>query len=124
MSDVFHALAAGQPFVSPVSADAHFWLMSVDRVAANLAHALHLPTAQRLAHPITLPALHVSITALVEAIASATGVSPSLVRYFPDATLEAQFGTYPPLTTVAARAAGFADDGDLATLVATILSSL
>ncbi len=124
MSDVFHALAAGRRFVSPVSAEARFWLMSADRVAANLAHALRMPDASLPTRAVTLPALHVSMAMLVAAIARAIGASPSLVDYRPDAVLEAQFGAYPPLFTPAARAAGFADDGDLATLVDTVLSRL
>jgi hypothetical protein len=51
-------------------------------------------------------------------------VSAGLVRYEPDAALEAAFGAQPPLSTPAATKAGFADDGGLDRLVSSALKTL
>lgn len=113
MSEIFHALAADRPFVSPVSAEATMWLMSVEQAVRNFVHAL----ATRDTGAVTLPALRVTMTELVAAIAHETGVDPALVSYAPDPLLEAGFGSLPPLSTPAAEACGFAHDGTLADLV-------
>jgi hypothetical protein len=62
--------------------------------------------------------------ALAGEIARQCGVDPGLVTYAPDAALEAAFAAQPPLLTPAAERAGFAHDGDLATLVASALATL
>lgn len=125
MSDLFHALRAGEGFVCPVSAGATIWAESVARCADNFLHALALDTA--LLPPtraVTLPALRAAMGDLAAAVAAQCGVEAALVRYEPDAALEAAFGTQPPLATPAAQAAGFADDGTLASLVASALATL
>ncbi|MBS0482068.1 MAG: NAD-dependent epimerase/dehydratase family protein [Proteobacteria bacterium] len=125
MSDLFHALKAGDAFVCPVSADGMIWAESVNRCAANFVHALTLDTA--LLPPtraVTLPALRIRMGDLAGEIARQCGVSPDLVSYAPDAALEAAFAAQPPLATPAADRAGFAHDGDLATLVASALATL
>lgn len=120
MSDLFHALRAHEPIALPVSPDATMWLMSVARLARNLAHAL---TSE--AHgTLTLPALRVTMADLVATIAAATQAPPSLVTYTPDTHIEAIFGRQPPLATPAATQLGFAADDDLAALVASALSTL
>lgn len=121
MSDIFHALAAGRPFVAPVSADATMWLMSVDRIAANLDHALDPGTG---GGAVTLPALRVRFGDLAAAIARATGAGPALVTYAPDTALQAAFGNQPLLATPDAYSRGFAYDGDLDALVASALATL
>jgi D-erythronate 2-dehydrogenase len=125
MSDVFHAAAARQGFVSPVSAEATLWLMSVSGLVRNLVHALKAPTAL-FAEPyaLTLPSVRTSFGALVLEIARQTGADPSLVRYDPDAALESAFGRQPPLATPAADVAGFRHDGSLEALVTSALNSL
>ena len=45
MSDLFHALKAGETFVCPVSAGGTIWAQWVRCVAANFVHALGLDTA-------------------------------------------------------------------------------
>ncbi len=110
MSDVFHAARAGQAFTFPVSQEATFWMMSADRAAANLVHALSAPADGRA---MNLPALQVRARDLAEALFS----DPSRVRYAPEPALEAVFGAYPPLSAAAAEALGFAHDGDLASLI-------
>jgi nucleoside-diphosphate-sugar epimerase len=122
MSDLFHALRAGQPFEAPVGPDATAWLMSVRRCAEILVAAVDAPPATPPA--VTLPAVWASMGDLVAAVAGATGANPGLVTYAPDPALEAQFGRQPPLTATAAEAAGLKSDGDLAALVATALEDL
>lgn len=125
MSDLFHALKAGQAFTCPVSAAGTIWAQSVRRCAANFVHALSLDSAlMPSTRVVTLPAQRVTMGDLAAEIAKACGVSADLVTYTPDAALEAAFATQPPLETPAAQRAGFAHDGDLATLVASALSTI
>ena len=118
LSDLFHALRASDPFVMPVSENAICWLTSIECAADNFAHAL---VADLMRAPenraITLPALQVRVSDLSAEIVEQTGSSQLLVSYAPDPPLEANFGRYPPLQTLAADALGFTSDGDLPTLV-------
>lgn len=125
MSDLFHALKAGERFTCPVSAQGRIWAQSVARCADNFVHALSLDSA--LLPPtraVTLPAQVIAMGDLAGEIAHQCGVDAGLVEYRPDAALEAAFATQPPLSTPAAERAGFAHDGDLATLVASALATL
>ena len=125
MSDLFHALKAGQPFICPVSAEATIWAQSVTCCAANFVHALSLETP--LLPPtraVTLPALRIAIGDLAAEIARQCAVSVDLVSHAPDAALEAAFGTQPPLETPAALHAGFAHDGNVASLVTSALAAI
>jgi uncharacterized membrane protein YGL010W len=125
MSNLFHALKAGEAFTCPVSAQGTIWAQSVARCAENFLHAVTLDTA--LLPPtraVTLPALRVGMGDLADSIARQCGVSPDLVRYEPDAALEAAFAAQPPLATSAAEKAGFAHDGNLDTLVQSALETL
>ncbi|EIZ77458.1 NAD-dependent epimerase/dehydratase [Novosphingobium sp. Rr 2-17] len=125
MSNLFHALKAGEAFTCPVSEDGTIWAQSVSRCADNFVHALTLDTALMPAtRAVTLPAQRVSMGALAAEIARQCGVSDGLVSYEPDAALEAAFAAQPPLETPAAERAGFAHDGDVATLVASALATL
>jgi nucleoside-diphosphate-sugar epimerase len=125
MSNLFHALKAGEAFTCPVSAEGTIWAQSVARCADNFLHALTLDSA--LLPPtcaVTLPAQRIAMGALAAEIARQCGVSSNLVSYAPDPALEAAFAANPPLQTSAAKQAGFAHDGDLATLVANALATL
>lgn len=125
MSNLFHALKAGDAFTCPVSASGTIWAQSVGRCADNFIHALALDAA--LLPPtraVTLPAQRIAMGDLANEIARQCGVSPDLVTYAPEPELEAGFAAQPPLTTAAAERAGFAHDGDLAKLVASALSTL
>ncbi len=125
MSDLFHALRAGERFVCPVSEGATIWAQSVSQCAANLMHALTLDsTMMPVTRVVTLPAQRIIMSALAAEIAAQCNVSTSLVSYMPDAALEAAFGAQPPLSTPAAERAGFAHDGDLATLVRNALAMI
>jgi len=125
MSDLFHALKAGEAFTCPVSAEGMIWAESAARCARNFVHALGMDSA--LLPPgraVTLPALRLSMGELAAEIALQCGVSSDLVTYAPDAALEAAFAAQPPLSAHAAERAGFAHDGNAATLVASALSTL
>jgi nucleoside-diphosphate-sugar epimerase len=125
MSNLFHALRAGQHFTCPTSATATIWAESLPCCVDNFMHALTLDSA--LLPPgraVTLPALRLSMGELSAQVAQACHVPAELVDFAPDAALEAAFGAQPPLSTTAALAAGFANDGDAATLVARALETL
>lgn len=125
MSEVFHRLAAHQPFVVPVSPSGTIWAMSVDRCAANLVHAGHMD-GQLLpqCRAVTLPALRVSMDELVAAIAQWADADPALVSYAPDLPLEAMFAANPPLVAAAAERVGFAHDGSVDALVSAAFAAL
>lgn len=118
MSDLFHALSNGEAIDLPVSAQATMWLMSVDRIAANLAHALAIDATGA----VTLPALRVTMGDLVATVSAATGQDAALARYTPDPAIEAGFGRQPPLATPRAQMLGFAADPDLDALVRSALA--
>jgi nucleoside-diphosphate-sugar epimerase len=125
MSNVFHALKAGESFVCPVSASGTIWAQSVACVAQNFVHALTLdPALLPPTRAVTLPALRVTMGDLAAEVAAQVGASTDLVSYAPDAALEAAFAAQPPLDTPAAQGAGFRHDGDLAALVASALQTL
>lgn len=123
MSDLFHALRAGEAFVCPVSQGATIWAQSVSRCAENLRHALTLDsTLMPVTRAVTLPAQRITMGELAAEIARQTGADLGLVSYAPDAALEAAFGAQPALATPAAERAGFSHDGDLAALVTNALA--
>ena len=119
LSDMLRELAAGRSFDCPIAADSTTWLMSVHRIVENLAHAAVLPAAACTdTRAWTLPALCVSMSELVQAVADIYGREVlERVTYRSNPALEANFGRYPPLSTPAAEAVGFRHDGDLVTLV-------
>jgi nucleoside-diphosphate-sugar epimerase len=125
MSDLFHALKAGEGFACPVSAAGTIWAQSVARCAGNFLTALAVDGAMLPpGRAVTLPALRVTMGALTAEIARQCSADPGLVSWHSDPALEAAFAAQPPLFTPAAEAAGFAHDGDLATLVRNALSAI
>jgi nucleoside-diphosphate-sugar epimerase len=123
MSDLIRETAAGRAYTCPVSAQATLWLMSVERVIDNLLHAAHMP-APAAVRAWTLPALHLSIAELIEAIGRHSGLdAAALVSFRPDPALQQAFGNYPPLATPAADALGFRHDGDAVALVQRALTA-
>ena len=122
MSDLMHALAAGENYCCPVSPQATAWWMSARCCVDNLLHAAELqdPGPQRVWQ---LPVLHLAMDQVVEALAEAFGDDRrALVSYQPHADLEALFGRYPPMRTPQSRALGFHHDGSAQTLVRNALS--
>jgi nucleoside-diphosphate-sugar epimerase len=125
MSDLFHALKAGETFTCPVSEQGAIWAQSVRQCAINFVHALSLDsTLLPPTRAITLPALRITMGELATEIARQCQVSTGLVSYVPDPALQAAFAQQPPLLTPAAERAGFVHDGDTAKLVANALASI
>lgn len=125
LSNVFHALSAGEEYAMPVSADATTWLTSVKCAVDNLVRALKVDlTNAPEDRAATLPALRVRMGDLVEEIAQQTRASVASVSYSPDSALEAAFGALPPLSTPAADGLGFSNDGELSALVARSLGDM
>jgi nucleoside-diphosphate-sugar epimerase len=118
MSDIIRELAAGRSFNCPVSADSTTWLLSVPCLIDNLLHAATMDGAcLGDGRVCTLPALHLSMAELAEAVGQAYGVDTAgRVTWQSNPALEANFGRYPPLRTPLAEAAGFRHDGDARTL--------
>ena len=122
MSDLMHALAAGEAYRCPVSQEATAWWMSARCCVENLLHAAELrnPGAQRVWQ---LPVLQLAMGEVVDALAEAFGDDRRpLVTYQPEADLEALFGRYPPLRTPQSRALGFRHDGSAQALVRNALN--
>lgn len=125
MSNVFHVLAAGEHFDSPVSETATMWLMSVRKVAENLRKSLFLDfdlvPSRRV---VTLPVVRVEMGELSNAIHAAANMSSGSVEYVPDPALQAQFGALPPLKANLAVSLGFTSDGSIGDLVKTCLETI
>lgn len=113
LSDLFHAARAGEAYRIPVAPDATSWLLSARAVARILVDALLSDATEGAA--VTLPALHVRIGTLVEALGRAGDTSGFI--YAEDARLRATFGSYPPLATPRAEALGFRADADIDALI-------
>ncbi len=120
LSDLFHALRAGESISVPVSSQATTLLTSVGAVCTNLVHAM----MSRDTGVVNLPALRVKMVDLIEHVAAATDASIDLIRWNPDTATEAQFGAYPPLDSSRAHTLGFTHDGGLDSLVRSALSTL
>ena len=120
MSLVMHRLAASQPYVCPVPADATAWWMSLPCCGDNLLPAADMSTAGAPASRTwQLPVLHLSMEHLLAALARRYGPhSRALCTHREDPAITALFGRFPPLETPAALAAGFRHDGDADRLVA------
>lgn len=113
LSDLFHAARAGEAYRIPVAPDATSWLLSARAVARILVDALLSDATEAAA--VTLPARHVRIGTLVEALGRAGDTSGFI--YAEDARLRATFGSYPPLATPRAEALGFRADADIDALI-------
>ncbi|NML47113.1 NAD-dependent epimerase/dehydratase family protein [Ramlibacter sp. G-1-2-2] len=119
MSDMIRELGAGRPITLPVRPEASTWASSLPSIVDNLLHAASVP-AERLGtrRSFTLPTLHFSFAQLVAAIGAVRGEDVSaLATWQPEARIEALFGSFPPIVTPAADAAGFRNDGSLENLV-------
>jgi len=119
MSDLIRALSAGRAFTCPVSPDGMAWWMSRSCVVENLLHAAALSSQQAHRRRVyLLPVLHASMADVVSAIAKVHGAEVlSRVTYQPNAALQAQFASLPPLNCPASLEAGFRHDGTLEALV-------
>jgi nucleoside-diphosphate-sugar epimerase len=124
LSELFHAVAAGEAITLPVGADASSWLMSVECVVDNLLHAASIPECQlHLRRAWTLPALRLRMADLAAAIALACS-QPNTGAYAPDKRIEALFGRNPPLETPLADTLGFQHDGTAERLIQRCLAEV
>ena len=119
LSDIIRYPAEGKPFVCPAAPEATSWFLSRPACIANLIHAAEMPApslnAQR---QWQLPAQHLSMQAVVDAVAQVYGEhTRALVSWQPDPHIQGVYASYPPLLTPEAERAGFRHDGDAATLV-------
>ena len=123
MSDVLHAIAAGQPYECPVGPRATAWFMSRACCVDNLVAAAALPRETALPRrAFNLPALHLSMEELIAGASAHFGAAAAQrIAFAPNPGIEAQFGSYPPLFTPIADALGFRHDGDAPALVARAL---
>ncbi len=126
MSDLLHALAAGERFVCPVGPTSTAWWMSAHRCAHNLMHAAVMDvTHADTGRAWPLPVLRLSIAEVVDTLAALYGQDRhALVSYAPQAAVEAVFGRYPVLDDSAARALGLCDDGTPHALVQRALGRI
>lgn len=120
LSELFHALRHKREIDVPVSSNATTLLMSVDRAALNLVHAVE----GNLSGCVTLPATFARLSDVVASIARQTGADTGLVRWCPEAAIEARFGRLPRLLTPRAEAMGFTADPSLDDLVRSALATL
>lgn len=123
MSDVLHAIAAGEAYECPVAPQATAWFMSRSRCVENLAAAAALPRGMAMPRrAFNLPALHLSMAELIAGAGTHFGADATRrVSFAPNPEIEAQFGSYPPLLTPVADALGLRHDGDATALVARAL---
>ena len=121
MSNLLHAFAEGRPYVCPVSPEATCWWMSATSAVRNLRHAAAIEAVGL----VQLPALRLSVTEVMDALADAYGQDhKSLIQFVSDPFIESVFGRYPQLDTADAEALGFADDGGASGLIAAALANV
>lgn len=120
MSDIFHAMAAGEPITLPCGPEASTWLQSVGVCADAFIHAARLPAEGLPAHRSwTIPPINANLGELVAAIAEETS---------PDSAAKVSFAGGGQVTKPAdlpkTTALGFRSDGDLKALVRNALAEL
>jgi nucleoside-diphosphate-sugar epimerase len=119
LSEIIRVLSAGGRFICPVAEQGKSWWMSRTCAVDNLLHAAALGSDLVQARRVfLLPVLHASVGDVVSAIARIHGPEVrARVSYQPNAALQAQFASYPPLSCPGSEAAGFRHDGSLEALV-------
>jgi nucleoside-diphosphate-sugar epimerase len=119
MSELLHALRAGERFTCPVSPQATAWWMSAACCAENIVHAATMDVSGAdTARAWPLPVLRLSIEQVIDNCATLFGHDRrDLVRFEPIEKLEAVFGRYPPLADAVSRALGLRDDGSPENLI-------
>ncbi len=125
MSELLHALRAGERFTCPVSPQATAWWMSAPCCAENLLHAATMDVSRGdPARAWPLPVLRMSIGEVIAICADVYGDDRrQLIEFEPDPKLEAVFGRYPRLDDESARALGLHDDGCAQALILRALAS-
>nr|WP_315236365.1 NAD-dependent epimerase/dehydratase family protein [uncultured Albidiferax sp.] len=125
MSQLFWRLRDGQPITVPVSARGQAWWISVGACVDNLLQAACIAPDRLDARRVyQMPALHLTVAEVVDALAARFGVDrQALVAYAPDAQIERLFASFPPLLTPRAASLGFVDDGDVELLVHRVVNA-
>ena len=119
LNTMFYDYAAGKDFSLPVSPDGTSWLLSVTACVQAFAHAGQLSRTRLTARrALTLPALRVTMSQVIQALAERFPHSQSKIRWEPDPRLEALFTHQPLLTTQRGDALGFRHDGTIDQLIA------
>lgn len=123
MSQVFWCLRDGVPVELPVRPEGTAWWMSVRRCALNLRHAAVTGLAPLGPRPVALmPALHLSMQAVVDALTRRFGPSrKGLVRFTPREEVDRLFARQPPMAPRLARVIGLQDDGSADALVRSVV---
>ena len=122
MSAIFRAAQQGQPYTCPVSPSATAWWMSQACCIDNLLHAARLPIeGLGGARVWTPPVLHLTVTAVVDALARRFGEAQ--IDYAPVEAIERLFGCQPPLADSRAAALGFRHDGTVGQLIERALAA-
>jgi nucleoside-diphosphate-sugar epimerase len=123
LSEAMYAAKAGRSFTMPMAPGVATWLMSVPCCVDNLLHAAAIPAGELPAQRSwTLPTFRVSMSDLVDGLASLYGASvKDRFAYAPDSAVEGIFGQ-PPITTAMADRLGFWNDGDIVTLIRRAMS--
>lgn len=126
MSDVFHAARAHEDWVCPVSRAATAWWISTARCIDMLCKAATLDAAAfGPGRVLQVPALHVSVGAVIDALGTRLGNDAvAKIRHAPDARIEALFGRQPPLHAHRAHDCGLVADLCVDELVEAVLHSL
>lgn len=123
MSQIFWKVRDNQPITIPVSPDGTAWWISVKLCVENLIHAAIFDNmALPMQRVVQMPVLHLSMVDVVNALALKFGAGRAgLVSYQPDAFVQANFASYPPIETPRAMTLGFRNDEDSASLVANVM---
>lgn len=124
LSDLIRELAAGRNVTCPTAPEATTWASSLPCVVEQLLHAASFDVATSDGHrTLTLPTLRFAMAELAQAVGRVYATpAADLVRWAPDARIEALFGRFPPLFTPRAEVAGFRPDTDLDTLARQALA--
>lgn len=119
MSQLFWHLRDGVPIVLPVAASGTAWWISAGACVDNLLRAAQLDRASIGPRCVLqMPAQHLAMEAVVEALVRAHGEDRrTLVRFEPQAMVQRLFASWPPLLTPGAEALGLRHDGSADALV-------
>ena len=124
MSDALRELAAGRPFEFPVAGNGDR-LVDVARVRGEKPSAGRAfgRTCPAIATSVASAVLHASMLQIVEAVADVYGQAVRRNASFaPNAQIQAQFASCPPLRCPSSIEAGFQHDGTLRELVQRALA--
>ena len=123
MSDLLTHYASGQPYVCPVSEGATAWWVSLKCCVDNLVLLAGVDEVLlKEQRTVQMPVLQLSIAKVLDALGRRYGDERrALIRFEPDAELEATFGAYPNMRTLKARALGLRHDGSADALIRNAL---